>query len=121
VTALTTIREALESGQMFHEGLEALAQVEGNIESYRAEARQLRDLLARCSDDRQRYYDALTNTADNLLARAQAELIMRDNARREEERLDIATMHGDRAQAFNEAAEVVLAVVTRIELIGAAR
>jgi hypothetical protein len=116
MSALATIKEALESGQMFHEGLEALAQVEANIASYRAEARQLRDLLARCSDDRQRYYDALTNAADNLLARVQAELIMRDNARRDGW-LDTATMHGDRAQAFNEAAAAVLAM--RVEQIEA--
>ena len=59
--------------------------------------------------------DTLRVVADNLLARVQAELIMRDNARRDGW-LDTATMHGDRAQAFNEAAAAVLAMgIERIE------
>jgi hypothetical protein len=53
--------------------------------------------------------DTLRVVADNLLARAQAELIMRDNARREG-KSGIAIMHGDRAQAFNEAAAATLAL-----------
>lgn len=44
--------------------------------------------------------------ADNMMARAQAERIMRDDARREG-REDIATMHADRAQAFTEAAAAI--------------
>ena len=52
--------------------------------------------------------DTLRLVADDMLARVQAELIMRDDARREG-KPDIATMHGDRAQAFNEAAAAILA------------
>jgi hypothetical protein len=55
--------------------------------------------------------DTLRAVADQMLARVQAELIMRDNARRDGW-LDTATMHGDRAQAFNEAAAVILARAT---------
>jgi hypothetical protein len=44
--------------------------------------------------------------ANNMMARAQAERIMRDNARREG-RQDIATMHDDRAKAFTEAASAI--------------
>lgn len=59
--------------------------------------------------------DTLRAVADHLLARVQAELIMRDNARREGN-YEVARMHGDRAQAFNEAAAAVLAQrVERIE------
>jgi hypothetical protein len=47
--------------------------------------------------------------ADNMMARAQAERIMRDNARREG-KLEIATMHADRAQAFTEAASAIPAL-----------
>jgi hypothetical protein len=47
--------------------------------------------------------------ANNMMARAEAEQIMRDNARREG-RQDIATMHGDRAQAFTEAASAIPAL-----------
>lgn len=48
----------------------------------------------------------LSFVAKNLMARAQAERIMRDDARREG-RDDIARLHGDRAQALIEAAAAV--------------
>lgn len=44
--------------------------------------------------------------ADNMMARAQAERMMRDDARREG-KPEIATMHDDRAQAFAEAASAI--------------
>lgn len=44
--------------------------------------------------------------ADNMDARVQAELIMRDNARRLGKH-DVAEMHSDRAQAFREAATAI--------------
>jgi hypothetical protein len=47
--------------------------------------------------------------ADRTKARAEAERVMRDNARREG-RQDIATMHGDRAAAFDEAADAIRAL-----------
>jgi hypothetical protein len=53
--------------------------------------------------------NTLRCVADNMLARCAAELIMRDTARREG-RMNTALMHGDRAQAFNEAAAAVLAL-----------
>lgn len=44
--------------------------------------------------------------AENMMARAKAERIMRDHARLMGNR-EVATMHGDRAQAFSEAASVI--------------
>jgi hypothetical protein len=44
--------------------------------------------------------------AENMTARARAERILRDDARRDG-KLEIATMHGDRAQAFSEAAAAI--------------
>jgi len=49
--------------------------------------------------------------ADNMMARVQMELIMRDNARRAAE-TDVADMHGDRAQAFKEAADAIRIMVS---------
>jgi len=47
--------------------------------------------------------NTLSFVADNMMARTQAERIMRENARRDG-KTAIAIMHGDRAQAFTEAA-----------------
>lgn len=44
--------------------------------------------------------------ADNMMARAQAERIMRDDARREGDS-EAYQMHGDRAQAFTEAVSAI--------------
>ena len=46
----------------------------------------------------------------DIRARRSAEQIMRDNARHEKHNEEIATMHGDRAQAFHEAEEAIAAL-----------
>jgi hypothetical protein len=50
--------------------------------------------------------DTLLFVSANMMTRAQAERIMRDNARRDGN-VAIAEMHGDRAQAFVEAATAI--------------
>lgn len=53
----------------------------------------------------------LREAANNMRARRLAEQLMRDAARHDDGREDIATMHSDRAQAFTEAEKALLALV----------